>query len=603
MAAYCILRCEKLTTRGNFAASIEHTFRTRPTPNADPARTHLNRTIGAESKEAIFEQLDARLAHADEIRLAVTGKKTQANAVMAIEYLITASPEWMKGRTPAEVDAFFAGCQRWLVAKHGAENVLSTTVQFDEGSPHMTAYVVPIAQEGRLAGTLNASAFMGGKKMLSDMQTDFHVQVGKPLGLERGIEGSNAKHDRVDRFYGAMQRPTPAVTTPLPPAAPKPTLMQQIAEGVGVATEHTEAVAKRAVAAKKRAAESRAVVESLTTKANAHDATKGKEEAREALLQRLKAEANALREIPLRDVLERLGCTIDPDDKRNWKTPAGRLMLQKPKDGDTKFVDPDTGKGGGGAIDLVMHVEDLDFAGAKRWLLDTFGAPALLGAIVATAKREVAQLEAQPRPPYKAPEPAPARWERVRAYLVDVRRLAARLVDVMHDAGRIYADARSNVVFPLTSTDGELVGVELRGTGPAAWHGTSGKKGVFDLAAIGDDRRVAFVESPIEALSLRDLGFAGRVISFGGSAEGMHQIYAGPLAKAGFEVLAAFNADAAGDAMSTRLKQAVPAVGRLRPASTKDWNDELVARARAATPPDVEQSAPAEDPPAPGRTL
>ena len=46
----------------------------------------------------------------------------------------------------------------------------------------------------------------GGAKALSEMQTDFAANVGARHGLERGIKGSRAKHERVKRHYGLVNQ-------------------------------------------------------------------------------------------------------------------------------------------------------------------------------------------------------------------------------------------------------------------------------------------------------------------------------------------------------------------------------------------------------------
>jgi Plasmid recombination enzyme. len=48
--------------------------------------------------------------------------------------------------------------------------------------------------------------FLGGRKLLSDMQTDFANRVSH-IGLERGIEGSRAKHTKIKEHYAEIQKP------------------------------------------------------------------------------------------------------------------------------------------------------------------------------------------------------------------------------------------------------------------------------------------------------------------------------------------------------------------------------------------------------------
>ena len=67
----------------------------------------------------------------------------------------------------------------------------------------MYAYVVPLDEA---TGRLNARKWLGGAKALSEMQTEFAQVVGARHGLERGIKGSRAKHERVQRYYGLVNR-------------------------------------------------------------------------------------------------------------------------------------------------------------------------------------------------------------------------------------------------------------------------------------------------------------------------------------------------------------------------------------------------------------
>jgi uncharacterized protein YukE len=111
--------------------------------------------------------------------------------------LITASPDWDGWGTEKET-AFFEQSRKWLENKYGKKNVVSTTIHRDETTPHLVAYVVPLDEE---TGRLNAKKFIGGSRhTLSQMQTDFAVEV-KDLGLDRGVQGSKAKHTSIKEYY------------------------------------------------------------------------------------------------------------------------------------------------------------------------------------------------------------------------------------------------------------------------------------------------------------------------------------------------------------------------------------------------------------------
>lgn len=207
---YAILRTQKLKSGQAVRRSLTHAFREQETPNADPERTPENSHIGAENVQEALERFNARLPD-----------KVRKNAVLAIEYLITASPEDLHGKTRQQQDAYFDDALHFLRQKHGAQNVVYAGVHRDETTPHMYAYVVPIDERGKL----NCRAFLGGAKALSELQTQFAQEVGQQHGLQRGIEGSKARHTTVQRYYeraNAAFEPLPEVKTIPPKLRPEP---------------------------------------------------------------------------------------------------------------------------------------------------------------------------------------------------------------------------------------------------------------------------------------------------------------------------------------------------------------------------------------------
>lgn len=186
---YAILRTQKLKSAVAVHRSMKHAFREQETPNADESRTPENTQIGAANVAEAMERFAARLP-----------EKVRKNGVVAIEYLMTASPEAMQAKSRKEQDDYFRDALEWLKERHGADNVVYAGIHRDETTPHMYAYVVPIDERGRL----NARSFLGGRSALSEMQTDYAERVGRQHGLQRGIEGSKAHHQRVQRFYGDL---------------------------------------------------------------------------------------------------------------------------------------------------------------------------------------------------------------------------------------------------------------------------------------------------------------------------------------------------------------------------------------------------------------
>lgn len=238
--AYCILRAKKLKGFGAVASSAMHNFREADTPNADPARTNRNWHAGATSSAAVLAALRTRLP-----------KRRRKDAVLAIEYLITASPEFFQDaatqrqRTRSE---YFNAAMEFLRTKHGKENIVCTSLHLDETTPHLVVYVVPINAKGNLS----AKDFLGGRERLSQLQSTFHAEVGQRFGLERGIQRSSASHQRVKTFYAEINQEA---------ALPELSTADKMADLVGIRTEKNELrkVQEAALLAKSTASGSKAI--------------------------------------------------------------------------------------------------------------------------------------------------------------------------------------------------------------------------------------------------------------------------------------------------------------------------------------------------------
>ncbi|WMI99760.1 MobV family relaxase [Pseudomonas chlororaphis subsp. aurantiaca] len=186
---YSIIRTKKLKSFGAIARSARHTFREQPTPNADPGMSNRNRVSGAKNTAQLVCAFKKLLP-----------EKRRSDAVLGIEYLITASPEAFKrhgGQLDDMGSGYFRDALAWLRDRHGADNVLCSAVHLDESTPHLVAYVLPLTKEGRLS----AREFLGGPKLMRELQDSFHSVCGAPRGLSRGVKGSKAKHDEVASFY------------------------------------------------------------------------------------------------------------------------------------------------------------------------------------------------------------------------------------------------------------------------------------------------------------------------------------------------------------------------------------------------------------------
>lgn len=108
-------------------------------------------------------------------------RKIRCDAPVAIEYMITASPEAMARLSKQEQEQYFAESLNFVEARHGTRNRLSAVLHLDETTPHLHVLVFPERE-----GKLDAKSFFK-LPALTAMQDEFAVKVGRQFGLERGV--------------------------------------------------------------------------------------------------------------------------------------------------------------------------------------------------------------------------------------------------------------------------------------------------------------------------------------------------------------------------------------------------------------------------------
>jgi hypothetical protein len=266
-----------------------------------------------------------------------------------------------------------------------------------------------------------------------------------------------------------------------------------------------------------------------------------------------------LRRIPLADVLLAADAARDPHDPAKWHTARGVLSVNG-----VKFIDWNQGRGGGGAIDLAMHLNALDFNAAVQWLAHRCAAPG---------------PSRNPPPPPKSlltlPPVDAVHLHPVQRYLVEQRRLPPALLDPLVQAGRLYADRHANAVFVLWGEHAQPVGAELRGSTATAWRGLApGSRKDLGYFSIGPAQATETIlcESAIDAISCASLDPNRRCISTAGARS--NPAWLTPLLAQRCRLYCGFDADPTGDRMAQAMIALHPAVQRLRPPA-HDWNDAL----------------------------
>lgn len=210
---YAVLHMEKAV--GSDSGMSAHIERTVAPKNADASRTHLNWEM------ITFPDGVTNRTEAIQHRLETAGlqRKIGKNQVRAVRIMLSGSRDDMKRIEQAgKLDDWCRDNLYWLKKTYGAENIVSAVVHLDETTPHIHATMIPIVTgERRKAKT---EQVVGKKKYrkkstntarlcaddvmsrvrLKEYQNTYAEQMAK-YGLQRGIDGSEAKHVTTSQYY------------------------------------------------------------------------------------------------------------------------------------------------------------------------------------------------------------------------------------------------------------------------------------------------------------------------------------------------------------------------------------------------------------------
>ena len=199
-AQYAILRFANY--KGPEIGHIEsHNERTKEkyasNPDVDTARSHLNVHLVTPQRKYRAEA---------EKQIAEACCRTRSDSVRLVEALVTATPEFFKGKKKAEIKAYFQEALDFIREHQDQKTIISAVVHMDEKTPHMHLSFVPLTADGRLS----AKEIVGNKKKLTQWQDKFwEHMVRKYPDLERGESASQTGRDHIPpRVFKEMTRLT-----------------------------------------------------------------------------------------------------------------------------------------------------------------------------------------------------------------------------------------------------------------------------------------------------------------------------------------------------------------------------------------------------------
>lgn len=208
---YNILRTEKVKTRSQITQAAEHNFRLRTQTNIDPKKSHLNKVL--------INSLDVSPKIASDLQTKLTkyynslGIKERKNNVLMMEFVVSASPEFFKGKTVKEIQEW-ATSQMDFFKKEFGEQLKLAILHMDEKTPHIhfmigteqktkKKYRNKFGEFHKEGWSLNVDRY--NPEFLRGLH-DRHAKHNQEFGLKRGVKGSMRKHKSLKEFYAIVDK-------------------------------------------------------------------------------------------------------------------------------------------------------------------------------------------------------------------------------------------------------------------------------------------------------------------------------------------------------------------------------------------------------------
>ena len=214
---FVVLHMEK--AHGSDSGTTAHIERFIIPKNADPTRTHLNRKLVA-YPDGIKDRSAAIQKRLEEARLT---RKIGNNQVRAIRINVSGTHEDMKRiEEEGRLDEWCADNLKYFADTFGKENIVAAHLHRDEETPHIHVTLVPIVKGERKRRKREEQTKKRYRKKPTDpvrlcaddlmtrlrlksFQDTYAVAMAK-YGLQRGIDGSKARHKSTQQYYRDIQK-------------------------------------------------------------------------------------------------------------------------------------------------------------------------------------------------------------------------------------------------------------------------------------------------------------------------------------------------------------------------------------------------------------
>ena len=155
--AYTILRFAK--QKGNPARAIQaHHEREKEKYKSNP-------DIDLSKSRNNIHLITPQMSYKKEVdrRISKSGCRVRKDSTRFVDTLITASPDFFKGKSKKDMIEYFRHAVDFMKSKVRADCIFTAVIHLDERTPHMHLCFVPITEDNRLT----AKEILGNRVILS----------------------------------------------------------------------------------------------------------------------------------------------------------------------------------------------------------------------------------------------------------------------------------------------------------------------------------------------------------------------------------------------------------------------------------------------------
>lgn len=187
--SFAVIHMQKIKSGGirGIQNHNERLKESKTNPDINYEKSYLNKSLYENNNKTYYNRVRDRIKELD-LKRAV-----RKDAVTLCGFVCTSDTEYLEQLSEHEREKFFKESYEFLKNRYGEKNIVAANIHYDEKTPHLHCYIVPVTKDGRLS-----AKDIFTRLELRQLQTDYtHYMNGEGFDLVRGIS-ANGKRKHLD---------------------------------------------------------------------------------------------------------------------------------------------------------------------------------------------------------------------------------------------------------------------------------------------------------------------------------------------------------------------------------------------------------------------